>query len=1157
MTHRKHSIQRPTRHRVTWRGLSGLAGLALLAVPGSAQTTAADLSEDEPLIMSPFEVSAEQDTGYLASSVQSGTRLRSDLKDIASSISVVTKDFMDDIAATDLEGLLIYTLGTEVGGVQGNFTDAGVVDNPNGQEIDYDGAFSNSLPSTRVRGLTRADVARDFFITSAPPDGYNIERVEISRGANAMLFGLGSPSGIVNSSLIQANLNRRITELELQTDNHGSFRSTLDHNQVVIPGKLALRVAGLYEDEKYQVEEAWSKDRRYFFAGAWRPYRYTTIRANFEKGDIDSNRPEIRPPGDAITYWWDLGKPAYDPSSGNNGAGQLLGTVSEGWPNPVNANGNFNTNIITTQIGSIGGSQNQMLLVYNDPNSSQMSMGIPGRENIQGIRGGNWTNAHPNAAGTALTTDGFRGLRELNSIKNRVVFANDITRNYWKATQITDPAIFDFYNHMLHADDKREFSDWESFNITGEQLFLDGKAGIEVAYNHEELDNGSAMPLDSTISGYTLRIDVNTHLPDGTPNPNFGRPFTTAYSRSVVKNQERDVARATAFYDLDLRNAGPEWLGKFLGTHRFQAAHSRQEMSAFIEGGNFYFNNGIDYSNAVWGYARTASSAQRGASILRYLGPSLAGASSADALRGGIANTRVSQFPDNVESVKMIFFDPPATNNLADLAEATVRDFSLLSADLKDPSDVRRDNLRYTKEEVNSTVGILQSRWFEGNLVTTVGARRDHVITFDADRAALNPATGTAIVDESFYPKEVSNLTEDNVNWGAVLHTPAFIDRHLPFGTELSFFYNQAENFAPAGQRYDIYDNPLPHETGETEDYGIMISTFDGKLILRAAKYKTISGVSSTLGNLTTPLNNLADFIGDVQENVLRGRNVLDPIDEPDRVWDPAAAEAAWANWYNSPTGVALRNTFRVVEHPHATDPNLSVVDSDRRSGEVVAPSDVTSKGEEYEIIYNPTRNWRISFNAARAEAVRTNVATQLRDIVFNELVPLMAGPAGELESASGESENVASNRFLGQIYNQMLPRLSEEGLPTNELAEWRWNLATNYSFNDGMFKGFNVGLGLRWQDKKAIGFPIIDHPVFGPAPDVTNPYYTDDELNVDGWIGYRRKFEKFTWKIQLNVRNIGVGDELTPVAAQPDGSIAGWRIRARQSWTLRSTFSF
>ncbi|HEU5081062.1 MAG TPA: TonB-dependent receptor plug domain-containing protein [Opitutaceae bacterium] len=1118
---------------------AGFAGLVLLL-------TTRVLAQNEPstepdrVILSPFEVNAERDMGYQASGVQSGTRLRTDLRDVAASISVVTKDYLQDIAATNLEGLMVYTLGTEVGGRGGNFSDAGVIDNPNGSEINYDAAFASAQPSTRVRGLTRADISRDFFITGTPPDSYNIDRVEISRGANAMLFGLGSPAGIINSSLIRANLSRRRTELELQTDQYGTFRSSLDHNEVLIPGKLAVRVAGLYEDTAYKIEEAGSYDRRFFGTFTYRPFKNTTLRASYEHGDIDSNRPEIRPPGDAYTYWWDLGKPVYDPSTG---VSSLMGTVSPGWPSPLLANGTVSTNVLSSQIGAISAGSRQMLLVYNDPTSSIMSMGLPGQPGVVGMRGGDVRNVHPNAAGTALVNDQLRGLRDLNRINNNLVHVNDITRNFWKATQITDPAIYDFYHHQLDGVDKREFSDWNTLNITGEQLFFGGKAGIEVAYNREELDNGSAMPLDSTISGYTLRIDVNTHLPDGTPNPNFGRPFTTAYSRSVVTSSDRDVGRATAFYDLDLHDLGPKWLGYILGHHRAQLSHTRQEQTTLLENGNFYFNNGIDYITATRGSVSTASSATRGAMIMRYLGPNVSGSSS---VATGAVVTPVSQFPDDVSRVNLYWYDEPTTTATSGQHPWTTREFGLLSADLKDPSNVRRDNLRYTKEKVNSTVAILQSYWLDGNLVSTLGARRDHVMTFDAGTPPSDPATGLAILGDDYLPLPVSNATVDNFNWGLVVHSPAWLNQRLPFGTELSAFYNKAENFAPAGQRYDIYDNPLPHETGETTDYGVMISTFGGRFELRAAHYETVSGQSSTLGNLTTPLNNLADFLADVQGENLRGHDASN-----------AAGVAAWNDWYNSPTGQALRGTFRVQESPNPGNPELATVTSDRRSGAVVAPSDVVSTGEEYEVIFNPTRNWRISFNAAKAEAVRTNVATELRALVFNELVPLMDGPAGSLRGDDTNAIQTASLRFRDQIYNQMLPRLAEEGLPTNELRKWRWNLVTNYTFSEGFLDGFNVGMGVRWQDRAAIGTPIISDPVFGPSPDVRHPYYAPSETNYDAWIGYRHKFRHFSWAVQLNVHNIGVGNELIPVSAQPDGSIAGWRIAASQYWSLRNTFTF
>jgi hypothetical protein len=265
---------------------------------------------------------------------------------------------------------------------------------------------------------------------------------------------------------------------------------------------------------------------------------------------------------------------------------------------------------------------------------------------------------------------------------------------------------------------------------------------------------------------------------------------------------------------------------------------------------------------------------------------------------------------------------------------------------------------------------------------------------------------------------------------------------------------------------------------------------------------------------------------------------------------------AAWNQWYNGPIGTKLRNTFRFRNGSLITgEPDVI---SENRAGEVVATADVVSTGEEYELIFNATRNWRMAFNVSRAEARRSNVGSDLRSLMFDSIMPLLAGPAGDLFHV----EDLANTqpfreRIIQQVYNQMLPELANEGSPTSELREWRANAVTNYTFSEGRLKGFSIGGGVRWQDKIAIGFPIAVHPVFGISPDVKNPYYGPRETNYDAWIGYGKKFRRFNWRIQLNVQNIGVGDELIPVSAQPDGSINSWRIAAEQSWTLRNTFTF
>jgi hypothetical protein len=396
----------------------------------------------------------------------------------------------------------------------------------------------------------------------------------------------------------------------------------------------------------------------------------------------------------------------------------------------------------------------------------------------------------------------------------------------------------------------------------------------------------------------------------------------------------------------------------------------------------------------------------------------------------------------------------------------------------------------------------------------------------------------------------VTDVSETSVNYGIVAHTPQFIGKYLPFGSTVSLIYNTADNFRPAAQRYNLYNEPLAAESGSTEEYGVTVSTFNGKLVLKAMKYETTSLLSSTLiASLETPRNNWVGLMDTVQTEVLRGTN--NHLTE---------GLAAWNTWWTSELGQTLRNTFRFVETVSPTGvPDIS---TNRRTGEVVSPADVVSSGEEYELVYNPLPNWRIAFNANRAKAVRNNSDLLFRGLIWDSLLPLMQGPAGQLKVSNTAGNNqVARDTFFQQVYNQVLPVLATEGAPSSELRQWHWNLLTNYSFVDGPLEGWSIGGGVRWQDKVAIGFPITTDfevdPEYGVVPDVKNPFYGPSRADYDMFIGYTRKFSRFTWKAQFRVDNIGVGNELIPVQAQPDGSIASWRIASPQKWTLRNTFNF
>ena len=166
-----------------------------------AGTASSAPSDQEGVVaLDPFTVSTEQE-GYQAVDTLGGARIRTKLADTPASISVITKKFMDDLGITDAQSLLIYTNNTEVAGLGGNFS--GVASRGSG--VNSEGQrLASPANATRARGLAPLDNTRNFFPTDIPWDGYDISRVDITRGPNSFLFGFGSRAGISIVATIEA-----------------------------------------------------------------------------------------------------------------------------------------------------------------------------------------------------------------------------------------------------------------------------------------------------------------------------------------------------------------------------------------------------------------------------------------------------------------------------------------------------------------------------------------------------------------------------------------------------------------------------------------------------------------------------------------------------------------------------------------------------------------------------------------------------------------------------------------------------------------------------------------------------------------------------------------------------------------------------------------
>ena len=248
-------------------------------------------SDDEAtVVLNPFVVSTEKDTGYAATTTLAGTRLNTPVKDIGASVSIYTKDFLTDIGATNISDLLIYATGMEAAGPGGNFSN-GTGGNINNDQIVGDGSRNSPQTQNRTRGLTGPNSTRGYFTSDFGFDGYNTDGVTVIRGANAILFGVGSPAGVVDSTPSKADLIRDKNRIEFRYGDNDSMRASVDFNRVLIPKKLAFRLIALEDAERYNQRPAFETKKRLYGTVSFEPSRTTAFRANFETGSTRANRP--------------------------------------------------------------------------------------------------------------------------------------------------------------------------------------------------------------------------------------------------------------------------------------------------------------------------------------------------------------------------------------------------------------------------------------------------------------------------------------------------------------------------------------------------------------------------------------------------------------------------------------------------------------------------------------------------------------------------------------------------------------------------------------------------------------------------------------------------------------------------------------------------
>ncbi|HEX8873672.1 MAG TPA: TonB-dependent siderophore receptor [Nitrosospira sp.] len=214
-----------------------LAGSGLEAVPhadgyivkkSAASVAVVNSADGQPATLPSIKVAAssikDPADGYMAMKSFSATRTDTPLRDVPQSITVVTKDLIKDQTMQNMGDVVRYVPGVGISQGEGN-RDA----------VIFRG--NNSTGDFFVDGLR--DDAQYFR------DLYNIDRVEVLKGSNGMIFGRGGAGGVINRVTKEAGWTP-VNEISGQYGSFNHKRIAVDVGRA-INEVAAFRLNGMYE----------------------------------------------------------------------------------------------------------------------------------------------------------------------------------------------------------------------------------------------------------------------------------------------------------------------------------------------------------------------------------------------------------------------------------------------------------------------------------------------------------------------------------------------------------------------------------------------------------------------------------------------------------------------------------------------------------------------------------------------------------------------------------------------------------------------------------------------------------------------------------------------------------------------------------------------
>lgn len=1130
------------------------------STPDSTTPASNTSASGEVVTLSPFEVNGGGDKGYYGANTMSGTRFNAKISDLASSITIMTKEQMNDFAMLDINDVFRYAPGTEG---TGTFTDV---------TIDRNGSVSDNVQlnptgANRVRGIASANVSFNNIETMnrMPLDPIMIDSVEISRGPNANVFGLGNPSGTVNQVGASANLTRNFAQVRGRADDWDGWRESVDFNHVLIKDKLAIRGSQVFQHDGFTRKPSGVDNERYNAMIKYRPFSKTTISGAYYYYHAYGNRPNALPPRDAISYWVSQGRPTWDPVTRQI---HVNGTTVPGGPWGSNSNGTYNGPDYFSS-GWLGSADSQVFI--NGQGQITQWLGPTGISGTGTLPAG---GVNPSAPGVQpnrfLQPNALPGLGNVSTGKGAQPLFSTVP-------SVSNKSIYDWSS--INISSPNFFSDRSKIaTVQLDQIIIDQPdqtLAAQFTYFREESKrytrNFIGIANDLGLSGQ-LTVDVNERFLDGTPNPYFLQPYvSTDKPRTTFSPQDWDTYRAQVAYRYDFtrRDGWLKWLGFHQLTaydeykYRINRLYSYRDV---MTSDNPWIPDGLYRGNQSGVSGTPALIATTRSNFRYYVGDN----------QGNNVDFAPAQFEyGNYEYVwgnaqTGAFRHEPSTLGLGAVTDSS-------------------GGTNNSKTTLKTIGGVIQSHFWNDSIVTTFGVRKDKVFSKfgqTANPALLNPDGLTFNYDltdawenewrtNSGRTSNVQFVVRPFRNIGALERmsrsggAKGFLGDLL---SDASVFYNTSDSFLVSLPAQDIYRNALPNPTGKDKSYGINLSFFDDKLVIRATHYDN-TAVNSRNGDANAFLQRVSRADVPVQ-GTTASRFVLYNVAG---AFEPNAANFNRVGWIktSNPSFTAEQvktELAKIMGIPTEVQDILI-----NPNPPLAATNDVQAKGEEIEVNYNPTRNWTIAASLTRGETINRNISKSLNDWI-EERMPIWTSIVDPtITDAQAAAENNPQKLWWNHMYPSATQTPSQnfeafvrqpyavikalEGQANPQYSKYQARLSTNYYFRDmfdnPVLKKFNIGGAVRWQSRAAIGYYGAQSlPAIITDVDVNRPIWDSDHFYFDAFVGYRTKVfhDKAGLTVQLNVNNIQESGGLRPIGAYPDGTIHTYRIIDPRQFILSVT---